>query len=387
MINKSKSIRFIFVFLFIVLQVSTSAQKITDTDDEPAKKDTSGVNYLVEKVMDVVTVRKEKYSLVSFPMMEYSKELGFAVGVLSAIVINDSNAISDAKYYRPTTIIPSFEYSTNNHLLFDADLILYTKNNWLIFSRLAAYNVPTRFYGIGTPQNNESKFNQDTYANIAAFLKSINNNNYLGLSYDIGHVINSEIKGETLNKDISGYDGGFHLGLGAKYQFDNRNDILYPSKGILFKLSFTPYFGDYSFSVSNIDFRNYTTLYSEKNIIANQFSWTVSSGDVPFYKLPKLGGKSNLRSINNSGKYINNHNYYFQTEYRRHLTGRFGATIFMGLGSSASGFNNEYTEDMVYEYGLGFRFRMLDKDKLNFRFDVGFGNGDPALFMTIREAF
>ncbi len=40
-------------------------------------------------------------------------------------------------------------------------------------------------------------------------------------------------------------------------------------------------------------------------------------------------------------------------------TGRFGATLFMRVESSASDFNQEYTENMVYEYGLGFHFRML----------------------------
>lgn len=387
MIHNSINTPFVFTFLFIMLQVSGSGQNHISTNEMTAKQDTSGVNLLVEKVMSIATVKKEKYSITTFPTIEYSTELGLAMGVLSAIVIHDTNAMSKAKYYRPTTIVPSFAYSTQNHLVFDTDIIMYTQNNWLIFSRLALYQVPSSFYGIGSPQNIESTYDLDTYANVSAFMKSINNTNYLGVMYDIGYVNHSEIKEKTLDKDITGYDGGFHIGLGIRYQYDNRDDILYPSQGNLLILNSNQYFGDYNFNLSSFDFRHYSTLFSNKNILASQFSWSMAFGNAPFYKLPKLGGKSNLRSINNSSKYINNHSYYLQTEYRRQLSGRFGAVLFVGAGSSASNFNHEYIEDIVYEYGLGFRFRILQKDKLNFRLDLGLGDGTPTFFMTIREAF
>ena len=387
MIEEKQIFLFAFSILLNGISLSTLGQVIPETNNEVAKKDTSVTTGLIDKIMDVVIVEKENYTFAIFPIIDYGKELGFSMGAMLAIVLKDSNENTDAKYYRPTTIIPSFTYSTNNHLFFNTDLILYTKNNWLIFSKLGIYSVPSNFYGIGTPQSNVSLFNQETYTHVAAFLKSIDDNNYLGITYDIGYVNNLEIEGKILNKNIKGYEGGFHLGLGPRYQFDTRDDILYPSKGILFTLNFKQYFGDYIFHVTSIDYRNYTSLFSEKNILASQISWTISFGDVPFYKLPKLGGKSNLRSINNANKYINNHSYYFQTEYRRQLIGRFGAVLFIGAGSSASGINKEYLEDMVYGYGVGFRFHMLNKDKLNFRIDVGWGDGEPALFITIREAF
>ena len=94
-----------------------------------------------------------------------------------------------------------------------------------------------------------------------------------------------------------------------------------------------------------------------------------------------------LRSINNSNKYINNQVYWVQSEYRREFGGRFGAVAFVGFGNNMSGWDDSYTEDIVYMYGLGLRFRLLKKDKLNFRLDYGLGNGSPAIFMTIREAF
>ncbi|MCK5824510.1 MAG: hypothetical protein KAG96_03800 [Ichthyobacteriaceae bacterium] len=349
--------------------------------------DTSKVNIFIESVMGYISIEKEKYSITTFPTMDYNNESGLSLGFLSSIVLNDGNQNSNSKYYRPTTIIPALSYSTKKHLLIDADLLMYTKNEWFIGSRVISYKVPAFYFGIGKQTEKTIKLKQNTYGVFGGLLKAIGDLYYMGLSYDIGHVKNYGIDNLEISNKIKGYNGGWHVGLGLESRVDTRDDVIYPTKGNLFNLSIRSYFGNHKFYVTKLNLRHYRKIVSDKNILAFQTTWTISNGNVPFYKMPKLGGKSQLRSINNSNKYINYHNYLAQIEYRRQFAGRFGTVIFTGLGNSAEKLDKSYFEDIIYLYGLGFRFRLLKKDRLNFRLDVGMGDGEPTMFMTIREAF
>ncbi len=369
----------------MVLGVMFFSISISAQDDETT--DTSGVNVFIEKVMDVITIERAKYSVTFFPTMTYSDEAGLALGAFAAIILNENEPVSKSKYYRPTTLVPSISYSTKGFLLIESDLLRYTKSNWFIGSKFIIYKMPQFFYGIGEPNQGIAKFDQDTYAVFGTFLKSINDSFFIGPSYDIGYVKNTNVVGDQLNSSITGYEGGVHAGLGLAARIDTRDDILYPSKGVLVSISSMQYTFDYNFNLTKFDFRIFRKIRNNKNIVAFQALWQMNSGDAPFYKLPKLGGQNLLRSIDNSNKYINKQTYLLQGEYRRGFGGRFGAVVFSGFGNSLSGWDDPYFDDVVYMYGLGFRFRLLKNDKLNFRFDYGMGNGAPAIFMTIREAF
>jgi len=372
--------RFFMVFGILLSVANVKAQQETASD-------TSGVNRFVEKVMNVLTVDRKNYSITFFPTMTYSDEAGFALGAFAAIILNEEEPVSKSKYYRPTTLVPSISYSTKSFLEFESDFFRFTKSNWFIGSKISIYKMPLNFYGIGEPNDNFSVYDQNTYSIFGSFLKSLHEYYFIGLKYDIGYVLNRNFDGDLLNNSITGYNGGFHGGAGLEVRIDTRNDILYPSRGILFSASVMEYGFDFSFDITEFDLRLFHDVFSKKNILAFQALWTISGGNAPFYKLPKLGGQNLLRSIDNSNKYIEKQKYLIQGEYRREFGGRFGAVAFAGFGQSAPKLDAFYLDDMVYMYGLGFRFRLLKHDKLNFRFDYGMGNGPAAIFMTIREAF
>ncbi len=365
------------MLVFIFLSLSLKSQNDVETDS---------TDNIVEKVMDLISINKAKYSITFFPTMTYNQEQGLSLGAFAAIVLKGNTPAIKPKYYRPTTLVPSISYSTKGFLLIENDLLGYTKHDLFIGSKLLIYNMPINYYGIGTPVYPPILFHQNTYTLVGSFLKSIKNVFFVGITYDLNYVKN--IIDENTNLDtIYGMDGGLTTGFGLQMRFDSRDDILYPSKGMLINVSSTQYFADYSFNISNFDVRYYKTIISDKNIIAFQATFILGSGNIPYYKLPKLGGQNMLRSINNSNKYINKVVYLAQAEYRRWFGGRFGGAAFVGLGNSLSNINGAYTKDVIYMYGAGFRFRLLEDDKLNFRFDAGFGNDNPSIFMTIREAF
>ncbi|NOX45812.1 MAG: hypothetical protein GXO89_02415 [Chlorobi bacterium] len=372
--------RFFVVFAFLLILANVNAQ-------ESDVSDTSGVNLFIEKVMNVLTMDREKYSVTFFPTITYSDEAGFALGAFAAIILNEDEPVSKSRYYRPTTLVPSVSYSTKSFLEFESDFFRFTKTNWFIGSKINIYKMPLVFFGIGKPSEGFSVYDQNTYSVFGSFLKSLHENYFIGLKYDIGYILNRNFEGNLLNNSITGYNGGFHGGGGLEIRVDTRDDILYPGRGIYFSASVMEYGFDFSFDITEFDLRFFHDVISKKNVLAFQALWTRSGGNAPFYKLPKLGGQNLLRSIDNSNKHIDKQKYLVQGEYRRGFGGRFGAVAFAGFGQSAPELGAFYLDDLVYMYGLGFRFRLLKNDKLNFRFDYGMGNGPAAIFMTIREAF
>lgn len=200
------------------------------------------------------------------------------------------------------------------------------------------------------------------------------------------------IQGDLLGDDIPGYNGGWLNGVGPIIAFDNRNDVLYPSKGWMIMASRMWYGhllgGDYKFNLTSLDVRKYYEVVRGKSIWACQAVLDVSDGDVPFYKMPGIGGKYKLRGIPHPYKYIDQATWYVQSEWRQQLWWRIGAVAFAGTGKVMSGLNSSWFNKLHVVGGVGLRFRALPDDGLNFRMDYGFSNhNEGGIFFTIREAF
>ena len=138
-----------------------------------------------------------------------------------------------------------------------------------------------------------------------------------------------------------------------------------------------------------ITFRRYFEFLSERNVIAFQFRANLNSGNqVPFYKLPNLGGNDELRGIENKHLYKDHQSIYAQIEGRQELFWRLGGVLFVGAGQVSRDFSGIKAKNVRFVYGLGGRFRALKEEKLNLRLDVGFtNNGQSAIYLSIKEAF
>jgi outer membrane translocation and assembly module TamA len=74
-----------------------------------------------------------------------------------------------------------------------------------------------------------------------------------------------------------------------------------------------------------------------------------------------------------------------QAEYRRILYKRLGGVLFAGAGSVFG----TPGESLVWRpnAGLGLRFQLSKKQKLNVRLDYGFGVRSQGFYLTFGEAF
>ena len=81
-----------------------------------------------------------------------------------------------------------------------------------------------------------------------------------------------------------------------------------------------------------------------------------------------------------------------QAEYRlnmpsKKILGRMGWVFFAGVGGVGGKFSDIGWSDLLPAGGGGFRFRMTNKNHINFRIDYGIGKVGHTFTMGIGEAF
>ena len=86
------------------------------------------------------------------------------------------------------------------------------------------------------------------------------------------------------------------------------------------------------------------------------------------------------------GRYRDNNMYSVQAEYRIPVYWRFGLDIFAGFGDVGPNiiFDLKTTKP---SYGVGLRFSVDKKEKINIRFDYARGKDSQAFYISFGEAF
>lgn len=123
---------------------------------------------------------------------------------------------------------------------------------------------------------------------------------------------------------------------------------------------------------------------------------SVTSGDLPFYSLPALGGSRSLRGYVNN-RWTDRASWHAAGEYRFWFVPRgfavtdwvrverIGAAVFYELGNVAPTWTKLFDDKAKYSYGASLRFS-LERTAL-FRFDVGISNEDTQLSIAYGLTF
>lgn len=342
------------------------------------------------------SIKSEKINFSIYPVLAYAPETKLSFGLISFMVFNNANNKENA-YYRPSSISPYFLYTLNNQILLAIEFDMYFKNGYFLDVKPRYYKYPDQFFGVGNDNAIEDKeIYTDEYQRVdGKFMKIINQQWLSGLRFDFQHnsIYDLDEDGQLISGNFTGTEGGFITGIGPSFQFDSRNNVLYPSSGVLANAEITFYSnafgGDYQYTNYVIDLRKYLSLKNEKNILAFQAVGNFTTGnDIPFYKLQKVGGDSRLRGIENSNLYIDKQSFWMQAEYRRELFWRFGGVAFAGFGDVAPALDQFRFNELKYVMGLGGRFQAMKDEKLNVRLDAGIGRGGQyAFYLSVKEAF
>jgi hypothetical protein len=336
---------------------------------------------------------ERKTSFAAYPAFGYTLETNFIIGPVAVMTLKSRDESQD-EYIRQSTFTPLALYTFRNQFLAELNLTYFFKNGNNLNIAPKYYSFPDYYFGLGNdndPDVSESYTNRYFQVNGQMYFP-LSTTTFIGTAFDLHFTSLTEIEnGGQLEVDNPiGIDGGTLIGIGPAFKLDSRDNSIYPTKGNLLVASALIYeFGGFSFTSYLVDLRKYVTVRNDKNVLAFQFSSRMTSGDeVPFYKLPQLGGANQLRGIANASLYRDRQMFFSQLEYRRHIWWRFGLVAFAGFGDVSNQWSGFDTSTLKYVGGLGYRFQVLPKDKLNLRIDFGVSqNGQTGFYVGMQEAF
>ena len=297
---------------------------------------------------------------------------------------------------RTSNIAASFQYSLNGQYLFRSQYQVFTKNEKYYINGFLGYShFPVTFYGIGNQidmSKNEPvifdylRFENSTY-------RKIGRNSFMGLGWRYFNMFNvkTQDNGKMKTENIEGNKGSRVSGLNISYLFDNRDNILTPTKGVFAQLVYSIHGNitgsSHTFNRWQFDTRYYFKPFQKReDVLAFQGYGFLSIGDIPFNELAQMGGDMIMRGYF-MGSYRDKNLLAFQSEYRLQVLKRWGIVGFVGAGGISDAMDDFELKNVMPSYGGGLRFKINRKENVNLRMDYGFGNGQQNIYFFIAEAF
>ncbi|MBR5828121.1 MAG: BamA/TamA family outer membrane protein, partial [Paludibacteraceae bacterium] len=205
---------------------------------------------------------------------------------------------------------------------------------------------------------------------------------YTGKHFAIGPMTDIQVAQYNIKDIYSTTKPLVQIGLGAVAQYDSRDNVFYPTRGIFFKASAAAAWTNkrdipegQQATINGLlsaDLRQYISLPHDL-VIAWQLKGQFMLSEyyishLTLYPMqPRLGGQDGLRGIN-SDMFRDDIMMAFQAELRIPIWSIFRATVFAGVGDVYD-FHNWHWEVPKVGYGIGLR-AAINKAKVNIRFDV-----------------
>lgn len=191
---------------------------------------------------------------------------------------------------------------------------------------------------------------------------------------------------EYLDGQRSSY---FVVGVGASLQYDTRDFILNPRRGVCFlvrEVVYPEWLGNADMTVlsSTIIFDAYHQVW-EGGVLALDLYGRYNGEDVPWSLREELGSDMSRMRGYYAGRYIDNNQITTQLELRQHVFGRVGCVVWCGGGTVFPSFDELRFDDVLPNYGLGLRIEF--KHNVNVRIDYGFGKDTGGFVFQFAEAF
>ncbi len=331
----------------------------------------------------------KKSSLIGFPIFFYTPETKFAGGAAAGYIRRP-----DYPGNKPSTAITNLVYTQKNQIIaaFSTD-IYWDSSNYNFIGNISYLKFPNTFYGIGTStlEDNKEDFTPEQFAFDLRLKYQFLPGIYAGLGYEFENfaLIETDPDGILGQEVIRGNKGGKISRVMGILTYDSRDDVFWPSKGFLSRLTLgvsEGLFGsDFNFTEFTFDSRSYHHI-ADKLVLANQMRYSRVNGGAPFYRLPGLGGESTMRGYYD-GRFTDKNMYAIQSEIRVPIWWKIGAVAFGGIGDVSESINDFQIKNIKHSYGFGLRFRINSDDLANIRFDYGIGAKTSGFYISFAEAF
>lgn len=334
--------------------------------------------------------------IITAPILSYSPEtsLGFGVGAKYLFKFKGSGEET-----RTSNMPVSLLYTLNNQFFVFSGFEIFTnQEKWVISGNIIFQNYPRLYYGIGqnSPETNEEIYDNYQFLFEPILLKqAFTRYLFLGGGLRYNKIYKTKIEPNKLlaTNQPSGFDGSTSVGFELAALYDSRDNILNASKGWYLELTKgfygTALGGTHQFELTRFDLRHYLKI-SQKNddVLAFQAIGHFANGDTPLSELALFGSEEMMRGYI-EGRYIEENLLAAQVEYRKTFKdSRFGMVAFLGAGDVFNKSKDLSLNDIKLNYGVGLRFMLDKKEKLNIRFDYGMGSEtDGNFYVNIAEAY
>ena len=396
--------------------VALSSEEIMTPSDTVSRKETvivDGVElnekqlkrYYRQLRKDSIRAHKNVWwSVLGGP--SYTPEASFGVGgaVLASFRMNKQDTISQRSF-----LPAGLNLSINGTIVVaGAGTFFFNENRFRIYMNYGYRNEPSHYYGKGFEKaetiergDSTTRFHRSYFQLYPRFVWEIRPHFYLGGLFDLNYTKVSDVN-PVMEKDPYFQQFKrkyFNVGIGGLIQYDTRDDVATPTRGMLlganFKL-FGKYLGGaYNYEIIELEYRQFKYIFRPRITLAWIAKSQIGLGDVPFTELPTFGSPFDLRGYY-MGKYRDKSMAYGIVEYRhmfgspaKYKSGNFWAKcgFVAWVGTGTIGETPFAWNKWKLNFGAGLRFQM--QPGKNFRLDIGKEPGQPGMqvYMNMTEAF
>ncbi|MFR9650492.1 MAG: BamA/TamA family outer membrane protein [Rikenellaceae bacterium] len=345
-------------------------------------------------------------SVLGGPSYTPDASLGIGGAVLLSFKMNQEDSVS----YRSFLPMGAAITINGTFVLAGSGTFFFNENKFRIYSKYAFRMEPAHFYGVGieagetTPRgDNTTAYDNRSFDLYNRFVWEVKPFFFLGPLLDIVYTNSINLsEGVATNEYIvenNPYLKSTNIGLGGVIQYDTRDDIATPYRGVLLSATakiYDRYFGStYNYQLLDLEYRQYKQLFHRRSVLAWTTRAQIGFGDIPFTELPYFGSAFDLRGFY-SNQYSDKSAGYGIVEYRHsfgsvqaHDAGkflaRFGAVAWVGAGSVGNT-PADWTR-WKYNYGVGLRYEI--QPRKNIRLDIGKAQGIEGVgyYLNMTEAF
>ena len=335
------------------------------------------------------TKKKKKVNYAFIPLIMYNSSLGGQIGFMTSgyFDVSKKDTISPASNIG----VVSNYYTSKSYMGVLFSKFYLKEDNYRIKTAIGGANINFQTYveipemPTFTSENEDGTFidyNTKFYFIYLEGMKKIWNHFYLGARV----MYNSSIT--EFDKEGVPSEEEHLFGFGIASEYDNRDNVFYPSKGQNAKIgsfTFLEELGSTSqYHKVKIEYNKYFSLNSNTILLARAFGVS-SFGDVPFSG-KNVVGRDDMRGYSN-GKFRANQVYDLQTELRWNFYKKWGMVAFGGVAVATDDFSGTNYSGLLPAIGVGLRFKAIKSKNINIGIDVAKGVDDWGVYFRIGETF
>ena len=348
---------------------------------------------------DTTKIVPKKIHISGLPTVGYSLQTNFAIIGFA----NASFYTVDVPEERASTVLTSVAYTSYGQVIFPINANIWTKNNdFNIVTDWRYMYYPSYTYGLGGYTKPSDGYMIDySYLRLhQTILKSVADNTYLGLGYDLDYYWNIHEEDLPPGKvtDFQKYGltkTSVSSGISVNALYDNRRNTINPDNGLYASIAYRPHYtfmgSDANWASIQADFRKYIKLPGHRNIIAIWNYYWFTFGHTPYLALPSTGWDAFVNTGRGyiQGRFRSKNMLYLEAEYRVDITrnGLFGAAVFANAQSFSEQQSNKF-EVIAPGAGAGIRVKLNKHSGTNLAIDYAFGlNNSRGFFVNLGEVF